>query len=515
MTSNKLENFRSLKAKLLFGGDENIAKEMRKKLKLTARERINMLYDDGTFVELDSFIKHRSSTLGMDKIEAPGEGVITGYGLVEGKLVYAYAQDYTVMGGSVGEMHAKKIVRVQEMALKMGAPIVGFKDSGGARIQEGINALAGYADILKQNTLASGVIPQITAIMGASAGGAVYTPALSDFIFMVDGTSQMFVTGPKVIETVTGEKISVQELGGAMTHNVKSGVAHFASHTDIECIDSIRELIRLLPSNNMEGSPIVPVQDDINRIIPDLENIIPESSSKAYDMKDIIIVIADEGYFYEVHKYFAKNIITAFIRINGQTVGVVANQPKFLAGSLDINSSDKAARFVRFCDSFSIPLLTIVDVPGFLPGTNQELGGLIRHGGKLLYAYAEATVPKVTLVTRKAYGGGYISMCSKNLGADIVFAWPTAEIAVMGPEGAANIVFKNEIANAENPQAVRTEKVAEYVREFATPYKAAEMGYVDDVIEPSATRPRIADAFNMLMSKREIRPAKKHGNIPL
>jgi len=515
MIINKLENFRGLKEKLLSGGDENIVKEIRKKSKLTARERINMLYDDGSFVELDAFIKHRSSGLGMDEVDAPGEGVITGYGLIQGRLVYAYAQDYTVLAGSVGEMHAKKIVRIQEMAIKMGAPIVGLMDSGGARIQEGINALAGYTDILKQNTLASGVIPQITAVMGASAGAAVYASALSDFVFMVEGTSQMFVNGPKVIEAVASEKISIEELGGAMTHNAKSGVAHFIAKTDVECIDSIRELIGLLPSNNMESAPITEVSDDVNRITPEFDNVIPEGSGVIYDIKDIIKAISDEGYFYEVHRYFAENIITGFIRINGQTVGVVSNNPKHLDGSLDINATDKSARFIRFCDSFNVPLLTLVDVPGYLAGIDQEQGGLIRHGGKLIYSYAEATVPKVTLIIRRAYGSGYISMCSKDLGADMVFAWPTAEIAVMAPEGAANILFKKEIASSTNPQNVRSEKVEEYIREYANPYKAAEMGYVDDIIEPSATRPRIVDAFNMLLGKRDTRPPKKHGNMPL
>lgn len=509
MANNKLEKFRHLKSRLLSGGDQNVINELRKKEKLTARERINVLFDDGTFVEVDAFMK------GSGEVEAQGEGVITGYGLIDGKLVYAYSQDYSVLAGSIGEVHSKKIVRVQEMALKMGAPIVGLKDSGGARIQEGINALAGYANIIRQNTLASGVIPQIIGIMGSSVGGDVYTPALSDFVFMVDKTSQMFVTGPKLIQTVTGEDVTVEEIGGAMAHNSKSGAAHFIANTDVECIDGIRDLISLLPSNNMEGSPIQQSNDDVNRTIPEFENIIPESTVDNYEMKEIVKTISDESYFYEVQRYYAENIITGFVKINGQTVGVVANQPNVLNGSLDIKSSHKGARFVRFCDSFSIPLLTLVDVPGFLPGVDQELGGLIRDGGKLLYAYAEATVPKVTLVVRKAYGVGYVTMCSKNLGADMVFAWPNAQIAVMRPEGAANILFKEDIAEADDPKSLRNQKVEEYLNEFATPYKAAEMGYVDDVIEPSATRPRVVDAFNMLMSKRDNRPSKKHGNIPL
>ena len=515
MNNNKLENFRGLKAKILSAGDENIVKELRQKSKLTARERINMLFDSGTFVELDAFVKSRPSSSSMENTGAYSEGVITGYGLVEGKLVYAYAQDYTVLAGSIGEMHGKKIVRVQEMALKMGAPIIGLQDSGGARIQEGINALAVYAEILRLNTISSGVIPQITAIMGLSAGSAAYTPALSDFVFMVNETSQLFVNGPNAIGAATSEKLSAQDIGGAIIHNESSGTAHFLATNDMECIDMIRELIVLIPSNNIEGAPIIETNDDINKIIPGLENLIPEIPDADYDMRNIIMAICDDGYFMEVHKYFAQNILTGFIRIYGQTIGVIGNQPNVLDGCLDINSSDKGARFVRFCDSFNIPVLTLVDVPGFLPEANQEYGGLIRHGGKLFYAYAEATVPKVTLVVRRAYGGGYIAMCSKNLGADIVFAWPTAEIAVMTPVAAANIVFKNEIANAMNPKEMRIEKVSEYIKEYATPYKAAEMGFVDDIIEPSATRPRVADALNMLMSKSDSRPSKKHGNIPL
>lgn len=515
MTMSKLEDLKQRKTKVEEGGGAKRIAAQHERGKLTARERINLLFDEGSFVELDAFVKHRCVNFGMDEIEIPGEGVVTGYGLVDGRPVYAYAQDFTVLGGSLGEMHAKKICKVQDLALKMGAPIVGLNDSGGARIQEAVDALAGYGEIFYRNTIASGVVPQISAIMGPCAGGAVYSPALTDFIFMVDKTSQMFITGPQVIKSVTGEEVSSESLGGAMTHNKTSGVAHFVSANDEECIAEIRRLLGFLPSNNMEAAPEVYSADDLNRIIPELNEIVPENPNKPYDMKEIIQAIADDNDFFEVQPYYAQNMITGFIRINGQSVGVIANQPKVLAGCLDINASDKAGRFIRTCDCFNIPVLTLEDVPGFLPGTSQEYGGIIRHGAKMLYAYSEATVPLVTLITRKAYGGAYLAMGSKHLGADMVFAWPTAEIAVMGPEGAANIIFKNEIAAAEDPQATRTEKIEAYKGEFATPYKAAERGFVDDVIEPSTTRIRIADALNMLASKRESRPAKKHGNLPV
>lgn len=515
MPNNKLEDLRNRKSKIEEGGGQKRIDSQHSKGKLTARERINLLFDEATFVELDAFVKHRCVNFGMEKVDAPGEGVVTGYGLVDGRLVYAFAQDFTVVGGSLGEMHAKKICKVQDLALKMGAPLVGINDSGGARIQEAVDALAGYGDIFYRNTIASGVVPQISAIMGPSAGGAVYSPALTDFIFMVDQTSKMFITGPQVIETVTGEKVSAEELGGAMTHNKTSGVAHFMSENEEVCIEEIKRLLSFLPSNNMETAPIFDINDDINRIVPELEEIVPENPNKPYDMKSIITSIADDEDLFEVQPYYAQNMITGFIRINGQSVGVIGNQPKVLAGCLDINASDKAGRFIRTCDSFNIPVLTFVDVPGFLPGTNQEYGGIIRHGAKMLYAYSEATVPLVTLIVRKAYGGAYLAMASKHLGADIVFAWPTAEIAVMGPEGAANIIFKKEIADSEDPQTTREEKIQDYKGEFATPYKAAERGFVDDVIEPSVTRPRIVDALNMLASKRETRPSKKHGNIPV
>ncbi len=515
MAMDKTEDLRQRKAKIELGGGEKRIADQHNKGKLTARERISLLFDEGTFVEIDAFVKHRCVNFGMEKVDSPGEGVITGYGQVDGRLVYAYAQDFTVVGGSLGEMHAKKICKIQDMALRMGAPIVGLNDSGGARIQEGVDALSGYGHIFYRNTISSGVIPQITAIMGPCAGGAVYSPAITDFIFMVDKTSQMFITGPQVIKTVTGEEVTAEALGGGMTHNRTSGVAHFLSPNDETCIAEIRRLLSFLPSNNMETAPVFASEDDINKVISELDEIIPESPNKPYDMKKLIEMIADGGDFFEVQPYFAANMITGFIRINGQSVGIIANQPRVLAGCLDINASDKAGRFIRTCDCYNIPILNIVDVPGFLPGTSQEHGGIIRHGAKMLYAYSEATVPKITLIVRKAYGGAYIGMCNKELGADMVFAWPSAEIAVMGPEGAANIIFRKEISDSDDPQATRVELVENYKKEFATPYKAAERGYVDDIIEPSVTRPRLADALNMLASKRETRPPKKHGNIPL
>ena len=474
-----------------------------------------LLFDENTFVELDAFMKHRCTNFGMELVDAPAEGVVTGYGYVDGRLVYAYAQDFTVVGGSLGEMHAAKICKVMDNALKVGAPVVGLNDSGGARIQEAVDALSGYGKIFFKNTLASGVIPQITAIMGPCAGGAVYSPALTDFTFMVDQTSQMFITGPQVIKTVTGEEVSAEALGGAMTHNSISGVAHFMSANDEVCIAEIRRLLDFLPSNNMENPPVFETGDDVNTIVEALNTLMPDNPNKAYDMHDIIRQVVDNGDFMEYMPHYAKNILTGFARIGGQSIGIIANQPKVLAGCLDINASDKSGRFIRTCDAFNIPLLNIVDVPGFLPGTNQEYGGIIRHGAKMLYAYSEATVPKITLIVRKAYGGAYVAMCSKEVGADLVLAWPSAEIAVMGPQGAANIIFRKEISEAADAAAERAKKVQEYTDEIATPYKAAERGFVDDVIEPAATRPRIADALNMLSSKRETRPAKKHGNIPL
>ena len=513
--SEKLEQLMAMRAKIEeAGGEKRIAKQ-HESGKLTARERLTLLFDESSFVELDAFVKHRCVNFGMDKTDAPAEGVVTGYGKVNGRLVYAYAQDFTVIGGSLGEMHANKMCKVMDLAAKMGAPVVGFNDSGGARIQEGVDALSGYGKIFVRNSRMSGVIPQISVIMGPCAGGAVYSPALTDFIYMVDKTANMFITGPQVIKTVTGEDVTAEALGGAMTHNSVSGVAQFIAPNDQDCISEVRRLLGFLPSNNMETAPVYETADDVNRIAAELNEIIPGESNKAYDMKDVLKHLADDGDILEVSPHFALNIITCYIRINGRSVGVIANQPKIMAGCLDINASDKAARFIRTCDCFNIPILNLVDVPGFLPGTSQEHGGIIRHGAKMLYAYSEATVPIVTLITRKAYGGAYLAMCSKDLGADMVFAWPSAEIAVMGPEGAANIIFRSDIQNAEDPVATRKEKIDDYTREFATPYKAAERGFVDDVIEPAQTRLRLIDAFDMLATKRDKLPPKKHGNIPL
>ena len=488
------------------GGEKNIAKQHNKG-KLTARERLNLLFDEETFVELDMFVRHRCTNFGQDKKELPGEGVVTGYGTINGRLVYAFAQDFTVEGGSLGEKHAHKIWKVMDLAMKMGAPCIGINDSGGARIQEAVDALSGYGGIFYRNTKASGVIPQISVIMGPCAGGAVYSPALTDFIFMVKNTSQMFITGPAVIKAVTAEEVTAEALGGAMTHNSRSGVAHFAAENDQDCIDQIRYLLSFLPSNNMEETPHVETGDDPNRQEESLNAIIPDNPNAPYDMKEIIRALVDNGEFYEVHQYFATNIICCFARFDGRTVGIIANEPNVMAGCLDVDASNKSARFIRFCDAFNIPLVNLVDVPGFLPGVDQEYSGIIRHGAKMLYAYSEATVPKVTVITRKAYGGSYIAMCNRELGADQVMAWPTSEIAVMGPAGAANIIFRKD------PD--KEARTAEYIEEFATPYKAAERGYVDMVVTPSETRPYIITALNALASKREDNPAKKHGNIPL
>lgn len=515
MSIDKINDLHSRLETIYAGGGEKRIEKQHKSGKMTARERINQLMDAGSFVELDAFIKHRCTEFGMEKEVTPAEGVVTGYGTVDGRLVYIYAQDFTVSGGSLGEMHAKKICKVLDLAMKMGAPVVGVNDSGGARIQEGVDALSGYGQIFYRNTMASGVIPQLSVIMGPCAGGAVYSPALTDFIFMVDKTSQMFITGPQVIKAVTGEEVTAEELGGGMTHNRTSGVAHFLSDNEQACIDDIKRLLSFLPSNNMETAPLFEIQDDLNRIDEALNTILPDNSNKAYDMKDIIRTVADNGDFFEVQPHYAQNIITGFLRLNGASIGVIANQPKVLAGCLDINASDKAGRFIRTCDAFNIPILNLIDVPGFLPGTTQEYGGIIRHGAKMLYAYSEATVPIVNVITRKAYGGAYLAMCSKDLGADMVFAWPQAEIAVMGPEGAANIIFKRDIENADNPAQARTEKIQDYKDRFATPYIAASRGYVDDVIEPATTRQRLISAFEMLASKREARPSKKHGNLPV
>lgn len=489
------------------GGGQRRIDAQHSKGKLTARERIEKFFDEGTFTELDMFVKHRCTNFGQEKKELPGEGVVIGYGTVGGRLVYAFAQDFTVEGGSLGEKHAHKIWKVMDLAMKMGAPLIGINDSGGARIQEAVDALSGYAGIFFRNTAASGVIPQISVIMGPCAGGAVYSPAITDFIYMVKKTSQMFITGPAVIKSVTAEEVTAEELGGAMTHNTRSGVAHFAAEDEEDCLNQIRYLLSFLPSNNLEDPPIVDTGDDPDRQEESLNTLIPDNPNAPYDMKDVIRGIVDNGEFYEVHQHFATNIITCFARFDGRPVGIIANQPAVMAGCLDVDASDKSSRFIRFCDAFNIPLVNLVDVPGFLPGVDQEYNGIIRHGAKMLYAYSEATVPKVTVITRKAYGGSYIAMCCRELGADQVMAWPSAEIAVMGPAGAANIIFRKD------PD--KEQKTAEYVEEFATPYKAAERGYIDMVIEPKTTRPLVITALNALASKREIGPSKKHGNIPL
>ena len=503
----KIELMKSKKEHIRLGGGQSRIDKQHEKGKMTARERIETFFDEGSFVELDMFVKHRCTNFGQEKKELPGEGVVIGYGTVDGRLVYAFAQDFTVEGGSLGEKHAHKIWKVMDLAMKMGAPLIGINDSGGARIQEAVDALSGYAGIFFRNTAASGVIPQISVIMGPCAGGAVYSPAITDFIYMVKNTSQMFITGPAVIKSVTAEEVTAEELGGAMTHNTRSGVAHFAAENEEDCIKQIRYLLSFLPSNNMEDAPIVETDDDPNRMDESLNEVIPDNPNAPYDMKDIIRSIVDDGEFYEVHEHFATNIITCFARFDGRSVGIIANQPAVMAGCLDVNASDKSARFIRFCDAFNIPLVNLVDVPGFLPGVDQEYSGIIRHGAKMLYAYSEATVPKVTVITRKAYGGSYIAMCCRELGADQVMAWPSAEIAVMGPAGAANIILRKD------PD--KDQKTAEYVEEFATPYKAAERGYADMVIEPKETRPYIITALNALASKREFGPQKKHGNIPL
>jgi len=498
------------------GGAERRERE-HKAGKLTARERINLLLDEGTFEELDKFVRHQCTDFGMEEQRPSGDGFVTGFGRIEGRLVYTFAQDFTVFGGSLSESNAQKICKVMDLAMRAGAPVIGLNDSGGARIQEGVRSLAGYADIFLRNTLASGVVPQISAIMGPCAGGAVYSPAITDFIFMTRENSYMFVTGPDVIKTVTHEEVTKQELGGAMTHNEKSGVAHFVSRDDADCCSMIRELLSFLPSNNMEDPPRHATSDSPSRREESLNSLVPEDTLKPYDIKDAIHAIVDEGYFFEVHEHFAKNLVVGFARLDGKAVGIVANQPAFLAGVLDINASIKGARFVRFCDAFNIPLVTFEDVPGFLPGTQQEYGGIIRHGAKLLFAYAEATVPKVTVITRKAYGGAYCVMSSKHIRTDANFAWPTAEIAVMGPEGAVNIVYKRELDKASEAERekLRQEKIAEFRERFANPFIAAERGYVDAIIEPAETRVRIITALKALENKKDTNPKKKHGNIPL
>jgi propionyl-CoA carboxylase beta chain len=503
-----------LRANRLGGGQDRIDKQHAQG-KLTARERIDLFLDEGTFEETDALVEHRCTDFGMEDKKTSGDGVVTGHGRVDGRPVFVFAQDFTVFGGSLSETNAAKICKIMDLALKVGAPVIGLNDSGGARIQEGVASLAGYADIFLRNTISSGVIPQISAIMGPCAGGAVYSPAITDFVFMVEKTSYMFVTGPEVIKTVTHEEVTKEKLGGAMTHNSVSGVAHVASASDTECLAQIRRLLSYLPSNNAEQAPVVATDDPLDREAPELDALVPADPNKPYDIKTIVRTAADEGEFFEVHEHYAKNIVVGFIRLGGRTVGVVANQPNHLAGTLNIDASVKGARFVRFCDAFNIPLWIVEDVPGFLPGTAQEWGGIIRHGAKLLYALAEATVPKVTVITRKAYGGAYCVMGSKHIRTDVNLAFPTAEIAVMGPQGAVNILYRNEIANAADADAERERLVAEYQAKFANPFVAAEKGYLDEVIHPRRLRRKLVAAFSLLATKRDWMPAKKHGNIPL
>jgi propionyl-CoA carboxylase beta subunit len=515
--ADRLAELRRLNGEAEAGGGAERRERERKAGKLSARERIDLLLDEDSFEELDKFVRHSSDDFGMADQRPPGDGFVTGYGRIEGRLVYVFAQDFTVFGGSLSEANAQKITKIMDLAMRTGAPVIGLNDSGGARIQEGVKSLAGYADIFLRNTLASGVIPQISAILGPCAGGAVYSPAITDFIFMTRETSYMFVTGPDVIKTVTHEDVTKQELGGAMTHNAKSGVAHFVAQDDAECLAMIRELLSYLPSNNVDDPPRSGSKDPWNRVETGLNLLVPEDPQKPYDIKDVIHAVADDGEFFEVHEHFAQNLVVGFARFDGRPTGIVANQPAFLAGVLDINASVKGARFVRFCDAFNIPLVTFEDVPGFLPGTQQEFGGIIRHGAKLLFAFAEATVPKITVITRKAYGGAYCVMSSKHIRTDINYAWPSAEIAVMGPEAAVNIVYRRELdqAPAAERESLRQDKIEDFRERFANPYVAAERGYIDAVIEPSQTRAKIISALRSLENKRDTNPRKKHGNIPL
>jgi acetyl-CoA/propionyl-CoA carboxylase carboxyl transferase subunit len=510
-----IEALRRRQAAAEAGGGEERVQRQHDRGKLTARERIEYLLDDGTFEELDTFVEHRSQAFGMDENRFPGDAVVTGYGEVDGRKIFVFAHDFTVLGGSVGEAVADKICKVMDKAIETGVPVVGLNDSGGARIQEGVDSLVGFAKIFERNTRASGLVPQISAIMGPCAGGATYSPALTDFTFMVEDTSHMFITGPDVIQTVTGEQVSKAELGGAETHATKSGVAHFASASEEDALDDIRRLLSYLPQNNMEDPPRVTPWDDPNRQCEDLLDVVPDAPRKPYDMTRVIDAIADEDSFLETHAGWARNVVTGFARLDGRVVGLVANQPRVSAGTLDIQASEKAARFVRFCDSFNVPILTLVDVPGFMPGTDQEHDGIIRRGAKLIYAYAEATVPLLSVVVRKAYGGAYIVMSSKFLGADVNYAWPGAEMAVLGPRGAVNILYRNEIAAADDPDAKRQELMDEFREEFAHPYGPAKRGFIDDVIEPQATRARLIDDLDLLQRKREDTPPKDHGNIPL
>lgn len=511
----RLLKLREIKKKALMGGGKDQIQKQHEKGKLTARERLESLLDKGSFHELDMFTVHQCSQFGMDKKKFLGDGVVTGYGTIDGRLVYIFAQDFTVFGGSLGLAYAQKICKIMDMALKVGAPVIGLNDSGGARIQEGVDSLGGYAEIFFRNVISSGVIPQISVIMGPCAGGAVYSPAMTDFIIMVKNTSYMFITGPEVIKAVTGEEVTFEKLGGAMAHNQKSGVAHFAAEDEIHAFATLKKLLSYIPSNNMEDPPYHETTDHPQRADPSLSSIIPEDPNKPYNMRRVIEAVVDHGEFCEVQEHWAQNIVVGFARLNGRSIGVIANQPSVLAGVLDIHASTKAGRFVRFCDAFNIPLVTFVDVPGFLPGTAQEHGGIIRHGAKLLYAYCEATVPKLTVITRKAYGGAYDVMCSKHVRADLNFAWPTAEIAVMGPEGAVNIIFRKELNDGVRSPETRKKLVEDYTEKFANPYFAAQRGYIDDVIEPGETRAKLISGIESLLNKREPRPSRKHGNIPL
>ncbi|WP_408611721.1 acyl-CoA carboxylase subunit beta [Halobacterium noricense] len=511
----RIEELREKTERALLGGGEDRIESQHEKGKMTARERIDYFLDDGTFNEFDQLRTHRSHNFGMEEKQLPGDGVVTGYGEVNGRTVFVFAHDFTVFGGSLGEVFAEKVTKVMDKAVEVGAPVIGLNDSAGARIQEGVDALGGFAEIFTRNEKASGVVPQISAIMGPCAGGAVYSPAITDFIFMVKDTSHMFITGPDVIETVTGEQVGFEELGGATTHSSESGVAHFACDSEEEALDNIKRLLSYLPQNNVEDPPRVEPYDDPERRDDALETIVPDEPRKPYDMTDVIGSVVDENSFFEVQENYAKNMVVGFARLDGRSVGVVANQPRVSAGTLDIEASEKASRFVRFCDSFNVPIVTFVDVPGFMPGTDQEHNGIIRHGAKLLYAYSEASVPLLTVITRKAYGGAYDVMASKHLGADVNYAWPTAEIAVMGPKGAVNVLYREELDDAENPDELRDQLIDEYREEFANPYTAADRGYLDAVIEPTETRPRLIQDLEMLASKREESPDKKHGNIPL
>jgi propionyl-CoA carboxylase beta chain len=515
MAKNTVEYLKALREQALLGGGTQRIEEQHKKGKLTARERLNILLDEGSFVEMDAFVEHRSYDFGLDKQRYLGDGVVTGTGTIDGRTVCVFSQDFTVFGGSLSEAHAEKIVKLMDLAVKIGCPVIGLNDSGGARIQEGVVSLGGYAGIFLRNTLVSGVIPQISAIMGPCAGGAVYSPAITDFTLMVKNTSYMFVTGPNVVKTVTHEEVTAEELGGAMTHASRSGVAHFACENEVQCLQYIRRLMSFIPSNNMDDPPVTQPKDDSGRMDPALDAIIPENPSKPYDIKEVITKVVDDGDFFEVHEHYAANIVVGFARLGGRPVGIVANQPSVLAGVLDIDSSIKGARFVRFCDAFNIPLVVFEDVPGFLPGTDQEWRGIIKHGAKLLYAFCEATVPKITVITRKAYGGAYDVMNSKHIRGDMNFAWPSAEIAVMGPKGAAEIIFKREIEKAPDREKALAEKEREYREKFANPYLAASRGYIDDVIEPRTTRLRLIRALRLLENKVDSNPRKKHGNIPL